>query len=295
MVELKKAAGFTPQGAIARLKDAARSMRRNASRNNLRDQTLSQVIEEDEHSFEDDLEQMTESYNSFSTQQRQKASCVDLTESFQNLNVDRQKEQSTVTETRTQANTSRPIRPSKNLRHAAFKPVYRQRASQSTPNLTRTPQGIDDMMHGPTFMPKPIPPALVISAHFVNTTMQDKLAPSTTIPIENVNTGQAFWDKAYASLGNLEARQSMFHHPSLLLFTITGVTGTMQCETCDENDTIEMYDDFLSRCKASAKWRQEQRDLVVRAKKTYVIGGGASDNREVIVAGEVYMFFGELA
>lgn len=85
MVELKKTAGFTPQGAIARLKDAARSMRRNASRNNLRNQTLSQIIEEDEHSFEDDLEQMTESYNSFSTQQRQQASYVDLTESFQKL------------------------------------------------------------------------------------------------------------------------------------------------------------------------------------------------------------------
>ena len=295
MLELGKTAQQKPQGSFAKLKEAAQSLRRNNSRNNLRNQTLSQVIEGDEHSFDEELDQMTEAYKSFPTQQQAQASYADLTETFQKLEVNQHKAEKPSIRRPPQANSSRVLRPSKNLRHAASKPVYRQRAFQSTPNLTNPPREIDEMMCGLTVTPKPAPPDLVVSAHFVYTNLSDKLAPSTSMPIDDVPTAQAFWDKAYASLGNLGARADVFQQPSVFLFTVAGVTGTMQCEMANEKETNEMYEDFLERCRNMAQWRQEKKELVAKARKTYVIGGGGTDEKEVINAGEVYIFFGELA
>ena len=135
MLELGKTAQHKSQGSFGKLKEAAQSLRRNASRNNLRNQTISQVIEEDEHSFDDELDQMTEAYKSFPTQQQAQASYADLTETFQKLEVNRRKAEKPRTRRPPQANSSRVLRPSKNLRYAVSKSVYRQRAFQSTPNL----------------------------------------------------------------------------------------------------------------------------------------------------------------
>ncbi len=295
MLELGKTAQHKPSGSFAKLKEAAQSLRRNNSRNNLRNQTLSQVIEEDEHSFDDDPNQMTEAYKSFPTQQQARESYADLTTTFQKLEVNQHKAEKSKTRRPPQANSSRALRPSKNLRHAASKPVYRQRAFQSTPNLTSAPRNIDDMMRDLTVKPRAALPSLVISAHFVYTNLSDKLAPSTSISIDDVPTAQAFWDKAHASLGSLGARADMFQQPSVFLFTVVGVTGTMQCEMANEKETNEMYEDFLGRCKNMAQWTQEQEELVAKARKRYVIGGGATDGKKGVVAGEIYIFFGELA
>ena len=151
------------------------------------------------------------------------------------------------------------------------------------------------MMCGLTITPRPAPPSLVVSADFVYTTLSDKLAPSTSIPIDDVPTAQAFWDKAYASLGNLGPRAGIFQQPSVFPFTVVGVTGTMQCEMMNEKETVEMYEDFLTKCKNMAQWRQEQKELVAKARNTCVIGGGATDGGENAVVGEIYIFFGELA